>query len=331
MRTIISNNSARYGGAIQYSSYTYYGHIQDNFNIYNSTISNNKALNRGGAFDFGSGNIVIHDSNIMNNVAPAGSTLHSSGGSYTMDMRYNYWGTNDKGRIGPDDSVWAVSNNQFRPWYKELIKWDSKISGPEVSNDDGNGNGQINNDNNDKSINTNPKSTGPSISTGKSIGGSGNGNGGYNGNGGSNLGYGGIGNGHNGPYSSLLGSNSYNGQNIKGNANKNTHSPDVDSQVDGDVDKDSLSRSNSSSYNPNLASVGSTSNAASAASSSQGGSDGASDSLKGESVSKSFEIKEIEDLISDDQSFAIFLIFAFVVLLLLVIGYRRYGKDNQEY
>jgi hypothetical protein len=80
-----------------------------------------------------------------------------------------------------------------------------------------------------------------------------------------------------------------------------------------------------------LASVGSTSNAASAASSSQGGSDGASDSLKGESVSKSFEIKEIEDLISDDQSFAIFLIFAFVVLLLLVIGYRRYGKDNQEY
>ena len=331
MRTIISNNSARYGGAIQYSSYTYYGHIQDNFNIYNSTISNNKALNRGGAFDFGSGNIVIHDSNIVNNVAPAGSTLHSSGGSYTMDMRYNYWGTNDKGRIGPDDSVWAVSNNQFRPWYKELIKWDSKISGPEVSNDDGNGNGQINNDNNDKSINTNPKSTGSSISTGKSIGGSGNGNGGYNGNGGSNLGYGGIGNGHNGPYSSFLGSNSYKGQNIKGNANKNTHSPDVDSQVDGDVDKDSLSRSNSSSYNPNLASVGSTSNAASAASSSQGGSDGASDSLKGESVSKSFEIKEIEDLISDDQSFAIFLIFAFVVLLLLVIGYRRYGKDNQEY
>ena len=38
MRTIISNNSARYGGALQYASYSYYGHIQDSLNIYNSTI-----------------------------------------------------------------------------------------------------------------------------------------------------------------------------------------------------------------------------------------------------------------------------------------------------
>jgi hypothetical protein len=46
MRSVISNNSASYGGAIEYDSPVYYGHIQNNFNIYNSTISGNRALTR---------------------------------------------------------------------------------------------------------------------------------------------------------------------------------------------------------------------------------------------------------------------------------------------
>lgn len=126
MRTIISNNTASYGGAINYDSYSYYGHIQNNFNIYNSTISHNRALTSGGAFDISYGNISIHDSNIVDNLAPAYDTIHTSGGSYAIDMRYNYWGIND-GFDGPDNSVWKVNINLFKPWYKEWIHWEPKI------------------------------------------------------------------------------------------------------------------------------------------------------------------------------------------------------------
>ena len=327
MRTIISNNSARYGGAVQYTSYSYYGHIQDNLNIYNSTISNNKALNKGGAFNFGSGNIVVQNSNIINNVAPGGSTVYSSGGRYSMDMRYNYWGINN-GRSGPDDSVWSVSNNQFRPWYNELINWRPEISTPQTLNPDSKGDGE--DINNKTYVNNNPQSTGSSISTGKSISHTGGNGWKYGGNGdGSNLGYAGIGNGHNGAYTSL-GLNSYNGQNIKGNGNKNTYSPNNGFNMKAS-NRNSLSKSNSSSYNPDLASVGVISNAASGVSTSSSGDEGSSNSAEAKSVAKSFEINEINDLISDEQSFLIFLVIAFIVLLLLVIGYKRESHENEEY
>ncbi|WP_405294408.1 right-handed parallel beta-helix repeat-containing protein [Methanobrevibacter sp.] len=333
MRTVISNNSARYGGALEYTSYSYYGHIQDNLNIYNSTISNNRALNRAGAFEFGTSNVFIRDSNIVNNVAPASSTIYASG-SASIDMRYNYWGINN-GRIGPDDSVWAVSNSQFRPWYKEWIQWNPVISGPETSNPDNNPDkeGSGGNDGSGKSTNTNPSSTGSSISTGTSIGNSGNGNGNwrYSGNGdGSNMGYGGIGNGHNGPLGSL-GWNSYRGQNIKGDADANSFDASLDSKIDGDVKRDSLSRTNSSSYNPNLKSVGSTSNAASAASSSQGGGGSSSGSGDSQDVAKYYELDEkVDELLNDDSSFMIFLILTAITLILLVIGYRRNNKKEEE-
>ena len=188
MRSIISNNSARYGGAIEYDSYVYYGHIQDNFNIYNSTITNNKALNAGGAFNIGSGNISVHDSNIVNNFAPSGTTIHSHGTQYAIDMRYNYWGVLPNGHIGPDNSVWNVHHNIFKPWYKKWVNWKPKVieSNNSGSNPNSSTHNPYINPNSNSSGNNpnNPISTGPSSSTSHSIGGAnGNNQGNSNGNG----------------------------------------------------------------------------------------------------------------------------------------------------
>lgn len=351
MRTVISNNTARYGGAIEYDSYRYYGHIQDNFNIYNSTISNNKALNMGGAFNVGSGNIVVHDSNIVNNFAPAYNTIHSKGGNYAIDMRYNYWGVSPTGYEGPDDSVWNVNNNEFRPWYRQWVKWepaevkidpvDPTPEGPKDSDSEKPGDSKPSSG----GPNPNPTSTGTSASTGTSIGGHGNGNGQGNGNGngngysgsgdGTNLGPGGSGTGHGGAYSNLPGYNAYNGQNIRGTSNNNGSS-NVDSKVDGTVNSDSLSKSNSSNYDANLASVGMTSNAAAASSSSEGGSQGAGESSSSSSdgaasVAKSYEITEkIEELVDNDVSMMVFIVLEIIVLSLLIIGYKRKDEENEE-
>ena len=196
---------------------------------------------------------------------------------------------------------------------------------PSYDDEGGNGNGD------GKSKNPNPASTGSSASTKSSISPEG-GNWGYDGKGdGSNRGYGGIGDGHNGAYGSL-GFNSYNGQNIKGNAITGVPSSSVDSRADGDVNRDSLSKTNGSTYNPNLQSIGMTSNAAAISSSSQGDGSSSADSQQGESVAKSYEINEkIEEMLSDDQSFMIFIALALTTLMLLVIGYRRNDKEEEEY
>ncbi len=95
--TIISNNSASYGGAISYSSYVYYGHTQNNLNIFNSTISNNLGLEAGGAFYLGSANVVVHNSNLVNNKAPRDATFSAFDKSHLyVDARYNYWESNGK-------------------------------------------------------------------------------------------------------------------------------------------------------------------------------------------------------------------------------------------
>ncbi len=329
MRTVISNNSASYGGAIEYDSSVYYGHIQNHLNIYNSTISGNKALTRGGAFNFGSGNISVHDSNIADNFAPSGNTISTSGTTNAIDMRYNYWGASS----GPDDSVWSVANTQFRPWYGQWISWNPTVSGGDSpSKDDGhkdNTNPVINPKHGDNSKPSGSTNTGSSTSTGTTIGGKGNW--GYTGSGdGSNLGYNGIGNNHNGLYSSLNG-RSYSGQSINGMAP--TGNSSHESNTNGNVNYDSLSKSNSSSYNPDFSSVGMAANAASSASSSQGGSSGdaGSSSNDASSVSKSYEIKEIDELLSDSDAMIQFLIYAFITLFLLIVGYRHKKEENEEY
>ena len=117
-RSVISNNSASYGGAINYQSYSYYNHVQDNLNIYNSTISNNMALESGGAFRVGQSNITVHDSNIYDNFAPEGSTMSASyitsdPTKVSADMRYNWWGVDSNGNVrGADDSVYNFPNVQ---------------------------------------------------------------------------------------------------------------------------------------------------------------------------------------------------------------------------
>lgn len=331
MRTIISNNSASYGGAIEYSSYTYYGHIQDNLNIYNSTISHNRALNVGGAINIGASNITIHDSNIVDNLAPAYETIHSSGGSYAIDMRYNYWGTTKSGYEGPDDSVWRLSNNLFKPWYREWVHWEPKnieidpVSPVDVDVDD----------NEDSSGNpgtvpiVNPSQTGSSTSTGVNIGGNGDndgkkeGNGIYSGDGdGNNLGPG-DGDGNGGSLISLPGHKDYDGQAIRGQYNAN-------SKVHGTVNSDSLSKSNSSHYNADLASVGMTDNAASSSSSSNGGDSGDSSSLSESSVSKSYEIEEkIDELLNNDNPIISYVLIGIVIILLIIGFKRKYGEDNK--
>lgn len=337
MRSVISNNSASYGGAIEYTSSVYYGHIQNNLNIYNSTISGNKALDRGGAFNFGSGNITIRDSNIVGNFAPSGNTIGSSGGTNAFDMRYNYWGKTSTGFSGPDDSVWAVNNNQFKPWYGQWVKWEGTVvdGNPSSGSDDEgkeNPNPIINPKPEDEDSHSSSTGTGSSASTGTNIGGKGNWQ--YSGNGdGSNMGYQGIGNNHNGMYSSL-GGRQYSGQNIVGSANTGNSNSSHESNANGNVNSDSLSKSNSSSYNPNFASIGMVSNAASSASSSQGGSQGEGGSQSSDasqSVSKAFEINEFEDLVNDGDSMVKFLVFALITLALLVIGYRRRDEEKEEY
>lgn len=340
MRSIISNNSASYGGAIKYDSYNYYGHIQNNFNIYNSTISNNKALNMGGAFNIGYGNITVHNSNIVNNFAPSGTTIYTQGGNTAIDMRYNYWGVLPNGHVGPDDSVWNTYNNIFKPWYKNWINWEPKIIESNNSGSNSNSsnyNPYINPNPNINGNNPNSVSTGTSSSTTTSIGGNngnnqGNGNGKYFGSGdGNNLGSGSGNGGNGGSYSTLPGYNKYNGQNIKGNANSNRSYNSINSHIHGTVDSNSLSRSNSSNYNPNLISAGFTANAASSPSSSQRGmqddSEGSS-SLSGSD--NSYEItKKIKELSGDDKSLTTFIILIIVILALLILG-CKYGNGKFE-
>lgn len=355
MRTIISNNSASYGGAIEYTSEVYYGHIQDNLNIYNSTISNNKALDSGGAFNIGTGNISIHDSNIVNNFAPAYNTIHSMGGTYAIDMRYNYWGTASDGFNGPDNSVWKVSNTQFKPWYSQWVNWNVGVIGgnSDANPTNPNSNPTDNtkpNENPSKPENTNPTNTGTgtSSSTGEKIGG-GNGHS-YAGSGdGTNMGYSGDGGAGHGSYYSLLKGNGYNGQKIigiagngagqsSGNPGQAHNSNSKSSGNNGNVNLNSLSRTNSSNYNPNLASIGMTANTASSSPQGSSGSDGgesggsadSSESIS-QSVSKSYELNEKDfEILTDEDSIYKFLIYAVIVLLLLIIGYKQKEKEEDN-
>ena len=142
-RTVISNNSARYGGALTYDSYYYYGHVQNNLNIYNSTISDNMAL---------------------------------------ADMRYNYWGpTQLNGRpANADNSVYNFPNIRIGSRLSEYVNW---IIPKEDNNEDDNPATPINTDDGDNTPGTvNPTSTNTHSSTNINIGeGDSNSVGGYGG------------------------------------------------------------------------------------------------------------------------------------------------------
>lgn len=113
--TEILNNHAKNGGAIKYSSYTAYNHIQNIMNLFNVTIAGNRALSNGGAFFISNSNFAITNSNIYDNNAPYTQTFYGGG---NIDARNNWWGSVD----GPDDSVWNHVS-RFRTWLSEKVTW----------------------------------------------------------------------------------------------------------------------------------------------------------------------------------------------------------------
>ena len=306
--TEIVNNSAKYGGALQYTSYLSYGHVENNADMFNVTVAGNNALEYGGAFIVG-GNFAIKNSNIYDNTAPRGSTFsgrYGVSGSSKIDARGNWWGSTG----GPDDSVFMQENIRFRTWSGQKIDW-----GPVVVN--GNGNSGINpSSGNGNSQQSTPSSTGSGTHTGSTLTGdtpssqgtSSNGfnfngnwpSGNNNGNWGGNFGDGdGV-----SPYESSGNSRT----SVNGNA----------------INPDSLSKSNSSSVN-NLASVGMTANAADSSPSPQSSS---SEGGSGES-GKAYEItKEVKkEVIDDDLSF--FNVLFILLWIFLFIGfYRKYRAEN---
>lgn len=338
--TIISNNSAYYGGAVDYHSYKYYGHIQDNLNLFNCTVSDNFALDRGGAFWIGDANITVHNSNIMNNKAPIGSTIASNTGGCVGDFKHNYWGGKS-----PDNSVWN-SGFEFKPIVKNFINWRPNVS-PDEPDNPTNPVGPVNPTNPPSNIpgtSTHPSTgsgtgTGNRPGTGGNTGGSGSGSGtgsgtgGVNGPSGNRPGSGGnLGEGNGityGPGGNTSNSNSNQGS-TTGNGD-NDFNGIIEGIVNGTADFISSSRVNSSNSNSVLATVGLTDNSASASSSqgdsSEGSSEaGSSSSSSGGAVeSKSYEVtKEIKDKDLDDPYQVIsFVALVIIVLILLIVGYKR--------
>ena len=74
-----------------------------------------------------------------------------------------------------------------------------------------------------------------------------------------------------------------------------------------------------------------TANSAASASSAQSGSqgEGGSSSTGAESVSKSYEVKELEEVVKDENSMIKFLIITFITLFLLIVGYKRNEKEEE--
>lgn len=117
--TFISNNTASSGGAINYHGDSSYNHLTNHVIIYNSTISNNRGLNTGGAFESVYGNIKISHSNIVGNFAPEGSTISTYNNNHIDVDNHNWWGSSN----GPDDSVWRTADLSKRDWSRSEIIW----------------------------------------------------------------------------------------------------------------------------------------------------------------------------------------------------------------
>lgn len=325
--TIISNNSASYGGAISYSSYVYYGHTQNNLNIFNSTISNNLGLEAGGAFYLGSANVVVHNSNLVNNKAPRDATFSAFDKSHLyVDARYNYWESNGKKGV-PDDSLFNLGDKiKFKPLIKSFINWTSVV----VPNNP-HGNGTATPGGNDKPASgpTVITKTNPIWYTGPQIGGHGEGTGsgplspggGIPGPG-SNLGPGGG-----GQYGPVGGSDYGNGTSQGGK-------PISNPGINGSSNANSLSQIDESNANKNLLTVGLTANVASLASV---GGFASSDAGKSSSSSSSEDVKayeldeeEVTKQLDNPKTIFTFIGLIIILIICLFIGYkRRKDKENE--
>lgn len=306
--TDISNNKAQSGGAMQYYSYSYYGHIQHNLDGINVTISNNKALEKGGALVV-AGPITITHSNIYGNSAPEGSTIsgpYSDVSGAKIDVRSNWWGSTR----GPDASVWKQENIRFRAWANDKVNW-----GPVSISASDNDNENKGNGNNGKASNIVDISTGSSVHTGSTLTvdtASGIDSNGFNFNG----------NWPSGKDNGNPGGDYGNGDGVSPFNNSGNSKTDVSGNI---VNPNSLSKSNSSSVN-DLASVGMTANAADASASSQSSTSGGGSGDSG----KVYEItKEVKKEILDKEDLSILNILFILLWIFLFIGfYRKYCNEE---
>lgn len=306
--TEITNNSAKYGGAVQYSSFASYGHIQYNAGMFNVTVSGNRALEHGGAFTIGQANFAIKNSNIYDNTAPRGSTFSGTYGVTSdgkIDARSNWWGSTD----GPDDSVFMQNNIRFRIWAGQKIDWmPIKINGGDSQGNGNRGNGQ--------SQPTSSVSTGSGTHTGSTLttdtsSSRGSGSNGFNFNG----------NWPSGNNNGNWGGNFGDGEGVSPYESSGNSRTSVNGNT---VNPNSLSKSNSSSVN-NLASVGMTANAADSSPSAQSSS---SEGGSGEG-GKAYEItKEVKKEIIDEDLSLFNVLFILLWIFLFIGFYRKYRAEN---
>lgn len=310
--TEILNNNAKNGGAIKYTSYNSYGHLQEMMSLFNVTVTGNKALSSGGAFITQVANFAITNSNIYDNSAPYGNTFYGKYGydsSSNIDARNNWWGSVD----GPDDSVWNSANSKFKNWLNEKVNWHVPHVSGGSSNNDESGIGNQNNGVN--SYIPSSVSTGSGVHTGSTLTNN------VKSSGASSKGFSFTGNWPSGT------ANGFNngGSGKSNNVNSKDNSGNSRTSIAGNVKNlNSVSKINSSNVN-NLFSVGMDANAAdssaSSASSYQGGAD--------ESFSNAYEIiNEVKK--ENNQKFSIFNILLIIAWIFFVVGFYRKYNDNEK-
>lgn len=295
--TFISNNTASSGGAINYRGGESYNHLINHVNIYNSTISNNRGLNTGGAIETTRGNIKISHSNIVDNYAPEGSTIDTQNKNLIDVDNHNWWGSSK----GPDDSVWRAADLNKRDWARTEIIW------YKVDDNNKHDSGNSKNNHNPTVPGTLPGGTGvnliPNPGSGKGTEGNGNSQG-HEGNGNGT----GSGNG-NGNGGTLNGQGSGSGNGGNGNSN---------GQGSGGASGNSHGQS----------SVGTSGKNAGGSSSSSSYGDDSGSSSSG--LSKAYELtkEKLANTKKVDPNTLIYVIILFSILI--YVGYRKEKRNDKN-
>lgn len=292
----ISDNSADNGGALYIYSTRSGNHIVEKLNIYNSTITNNKGFDTGSVIYAANINLNIKNSNIYDNFAGNGETLTLQSSNEqpvnTIDVNHNWWGSEN----GPTDDIW-LSAQYFREWDRHMNTW-SILTPDEPDKPVQPSNGGQRPVNSDKSVNSGGSTTSNLIANGDEGTGSGAGYG---------TGFGsGFGNGFGNGYGT-------------GSGNTNGISTGT-----GDG-----SRGSGSGYAGNYTNgEGTLGNLGSASTSGAGGS--SSSSQSSDEGGKAYEItKDIVKAV-EENSVYLSVLFITVVLILLIIGYKRKSDKGDE-
>ena len=290
----ITDNNAEHGGALGFYGERVGNHVTGTLNIYNSTIHNNKGFYTGGAFYVMDLNMNVKNSNIYNNFGGDGKNSLSVNIFYPIKPVNNIDlnGNWWGSNNGPGEDVW-LNAQYYREWVKNKITW-STISHP---NQDNNPNNPGNNPRPGQSTN-NPiigPNTGGSLTSGSNSGGFGTGIGSGTGNGFGN------GNGRGSGSGSSNGGSSGNNGGILGSG----------TGFNGTV----------------YSNQGSLGDLGSSSSSGAGGSDAGS---AAQSSNMMYELnKNVKKVLSDDN-FMYGIVVLAIILLLIIFGYKRNSKKEDE-